>query len=275
MSIWIEAGRATALALADQSNNPFLAWVNALEGATFTSPAVSSDGAAINVKTESTFDRWRPTGSGSLTLEALFPAATALTFVAIAAHTFGKIGASVHLEYNLSAAAGIWVSLGGAIAAQDAVMAWRFASISPWRIRLTVSGIAVAATANLAVWFAGNELILPSRIYQGFSPRIVQTDVEVESNVSEGGNLLSSAVVRKGSRLEPSLTLLPDSFVRGDLKPFLQHFNYAHGFFFAWRPAKYADDIHYGWRDGATLQPQNSGPKAYMSLAMRMRVFDG
>ena len=262
------------LALSRIGNHPFVAWDNLMRRASLSGDAVATDGALANAATWTTYDRWRPAGTGAKQITALIAADEApVTFLAIEAHNLAAIGATVQWAYSVAATGGTWVSF-DAIAADAGAMAWRFMPVQARRWRLTVT-VPAGKAANIGCIFIGAELILPLPMYQGFAPRIVPTEITLESNVSEGGNLMGSAVVRKGSTLSVNLDLLPACWVRGDFMPFMDWFNRARGVFFAWRPMKYPEDIHYGWRSGSVIRPENSGPKDKMSAAMEMRVFDG
>lgn len=275
MTIWIGASRSAALVAAGQENNPFFAWWNIAATATLSGTAVATDGQRENAVDGSTSSRWRPSGTGDATLIALIPADTPVSFLAIAAHTLDEAGAQVQWHYNVDETGGTWSPITAAADAVEGAMAWRFVAVTARRWRLTVSSIDAADIATLGVFFVGNETIMPMRIYQGFAPRIVPTNVELQSNVSEGGNLIGSAVSRTGSMLELPFSIIRPDFVRGEFKPFMAHFNSGKGCFVAWRPEKYPEDLHYGWRDGPVIRPENSGPKAYMSMTVKMRLHDG
>lgn len=269
------AERLAGLAVAGRQNNPFVAWDNALRRATLSGDAVTADGARENAATWSTYDRWRPTGDGAQQIIALIGAdETPVSFLGLAAHNLAAIGATVQWAYNVADVGGTWVDL-EAVAADDGPMAWRFVPVTARRWRLSVT-VPSGKSANVGVIFIGTETVIPTTFYQGFAPRILPTEIELDSNVSEGGNLLATAVVRQGSTMSASLTMLPERFVRGqEFIAFMEWFNRSRGVFFAWRPAKYAQDLHYGWRNGGVIRPENSGPRDFMSAGIEMRLFDG
>lgn len=276
MTIWIDTARRAYLHQWGMQENPIFAWDNIAATATLSGTAIATDGQRENAVDGSTSSRWRPSGKGDATLIALIPANTPVSFLAIAAHSLDDAGAQVQWHYNRDATGGTWVAVTPTAAdAVQGAMAWRFMPITARRWRLTVSSIDAADAATLGVFFVGNETIMPMRIYQGFAPRIVPTNVELQSNVSEGGNLIGSAVSRTGSMLELPFSIIRPDFVRGEFKPFMTHFNAGKGCFVAWRPEKYPEDLHYGWRDGPVIRPENSGPKAYMSMTVKMRLHDG
>jgi len=273
--IWTDTLRRADLALAGQENNPFFAWSNIAATATLSGTAVATDGQRENAVSGGTAPRWRPSGTGDATFIVGIAADTPVRFLGIAAHSLHKAGALVQWHYNLSASGGTWVAVTAAAAAVQGAMAWRFREVTARQWRLTVSSIDAANVATLGVLFVGNETVMPMRIYQGFAPRIVPTNVELQSNVSEGGNLLGSSVVRSGSSLDMAFAHIAPAFVRGEFKPFMEHFNAGRGFFTAWRPEKYPEDVHFGWRDGGVIRPDNAGPRDYMALRVQARLHDG
>ena len=258
-----------------RNDNPLLASDNLMRRATLTSDPVAADGAPENAATWTTYDRWRPAGTGAQQIAALISSDEApVTFLALAAHNLAAIGATVQWAYNLAETGGAWVDM-AAIPAEAGVMAWRFMPVAARRWRLTVD-VPAGKAAHVGCIFIGAETIVPTRIYAGFAPRIRSTEIDLDSNISEGGNLLGTAVVRVGSTLSMDFQYLPEGFARGQaFGDFIDWFNLGRGFYVAWRPAKYPQDIHYGWRNGSVLRPQNAGPLDFMSSAITMRLFDG
>ena len=141
-----------------------------------------------------------------------------------------------------------------------------------WRIRIT--GLTASAPLYVGVAFFGNDVVFPRRFYKDFAPVLAPTEVQLQSNVSVGGNLLGNSVIAQGSTINAQFAHLAPAWVRGTLLPFLPHFNKGKGFFFGWRPNTYPQDAHYCWREGATLRPVNSGPRDFMSLEMQMRAHE-
>lgn len=270
--------RAAALTLADQANNPFVAWDNLAATATLSGSTPADDGAYANAVTGTTYDYFTPTtGAGTVEFRAKFGSAKALTFAGIAAHNLGEHGMSAYVEYSTNNGAS-WTDGGAGVINpdDDSPIAWRMngdASADFWRVRLV--GGSASKVPSLGVVFFGDDLVIPTRIYQGFAPRITPTEVALQSNVSIGNHLLGSSVVFQGSRISAGFTLVSPTFIRGDFKPFQTAFNSGQPCFFGWRPEKYADDLHYCWRDGGVIRPDNSGPKDYMGFNLDMRCHDG
>jgi len=268
--------RRIALFGQDLTNNPFFAWDNLADGAVLSGTTPLAGGDYFNATNGTTADFWLPNVEGVLANFVMdLTTAQSVGFAAIAAHNLDKVGASVQIQSSDDAT--VWVNQVPLTAAVDGgPMVFRFVAVQArwWRIRIT--GLTVGAPVAIGVAFLGTETVFPARIYQGFAPIITANQVELASNVSVGGNLMGSSTVSRGAKLDLAFQYIPPAFLRGAFKPFLQHFNNGGGFFTAWRPGKYADDVHYCWRDGGVAQPTNAGPHELMDLSLSMRVhYDG
>lgn len=279
MSIAVAAARASALAAAGESNNPFVAFDNLAASATLGGTAVKADGARENAVTGSTYDYWMPNVTATTAqFQVTFPTARTLSFVGIAAHSLGTLGATVAVQRSTNGGVN-WsdAGAGSVVASDDKPIAFRMATsgndAADWRIN--ISGLTVGANLFAGVLIFGSELVFPTRFYAGFAPAIVPTEVQLQSNVSVGGNLLGSQVIGQGSSLSASLRHLTPAFARGAaFTSFMRHYNAGKGFFFGWRPTAYPDDLHYCWRDGATLRPANMGVLDFMECEMAMRAYE-
>lgn len=275
MTILIDPVVATALATAGTSNNPIVSYANEADNGTLSTTNGTELEPAALAGTGTTYDRWIATASGGglAHLELALGSATSLSFCAIAAHNIGTIGASVRAQYSTDGGS-TWFDSGAgpATPTDDQAIAFYFDAVSAqhWRFRVFDAG---SNDVEIGVAHFSNPITIEQRLYQGYAPPITQNVVDLQSNVSEGGNLLGSAAVRKGSTATASLTHIDPTFVRGaEWKGFQAHFNEGGGVFWAWRPTKYGD-FFYAWRQGSAIAPANSGPKDYMEFSMDMRFF--
>jgi len=276
MSIVTSAARTTALD--GQVNNPFVAWDNLAATATLGGTATLADGGRSNAVTGTTYDYWLPNVTATTAqFQVTFGSAIAISFASIAAHNLFTLGASVSLQRSTNGGAN-WSDAGGGVhtPTDNTPIAFRVvttgADAADWRFNVT--GLTASDPLYIGVAFFGNDLVIPQRLYQGFTPVIVPTEVQLQSNVSVGGNLLGSSVIAEGSTLSLGIDHLTPAFIRGALfKSFMTAFNRGGGFFVAWRPSDYAQDIHYAWRDGAVIRPTNSGPRDFMSFGIAARVY--
>jgi len=302
MTIAIAAARTTALA--DEVNNPFVAWNNfgADPSVTLGGTAVLTGGERANAVTGSTYDKWRPDVTGANAyLSFDLGISVNVSFAAICAHNLSDFGGTVAVQKSVDGvewgdAFGLeWITVGlwddaiptaedtwtnitdnGSVTPTDNTpIAWRMPTAGTarryWRFNFT--GLTAGDLLSVGVAFIGTDLVIPRRFYQGFAPILTPTEVQLQSNVSVGNELLGSSEVGLGSTLEVEIANLPPEFVRGlNWLAFQRHFNSGGGAFFAWRPAKYPEDIHYIWRNGATIRPVNSGPRDLMSIRMEAQA---
>jgi hypothetical protein len=203
-----------------------------------------------------------------------FGSATSISFAALAAHNAGTLDATVAIQHSPDNVT--WTAADDDTPADDTPIAFRFVAISRRYWRFTFNGLTAGDPLAIGVAFLGNETIIPRRFYQGFSPIITSTEVALQSNVSVGGNLLGSTVVGTGSTFSATVGNVDATFVRGaDFVAFMTAFGRGSPFFFGWRPAKYPQDLHYAWRDGDVIRPENSGPRDLMSFSINARAYDG
>lgn len=271
--------RALNLASSNTLNNPFVAWDNVGRLATLGGFAVLPGGERANAVTGSTYDRWRPDPSGLLTRTLSFDFGTArnISFAAIAAHNLFTLGGAVSVQRSSDGSTWADAGAGTVTPTSNNAIAWRMVragqSFRYWRFLF--SALTVDALLSVGVAFLGDEVVLPQRFYQGFSPVITPTEVELQSNVSVGNELLGSSVIGRGSTLSTTIDHIPAEFIRGsDWLAFQRHFNDGGAAFFGWRPQKYPQDLHYIWRQGAVIRPQNTGPRDFMSATIEARVYN-
>lgn len=275
-TIVITSSRASALASAGTADNPIVAYNNRASIATMSTTQGTAVTAAVNASTGSTYDAWTATATagGEAQLQAVFGSAPLVNFCAIAAHNLGTLGASVRLQYSDDSGS-TWTPVGVIVSPEDdEPLGWYIENITEthWRFQITSAGS--GGEVAIAVAYIGQYLQIPQRIYQGYTPPITPTEVNLQSNVSAGGNFIGSAVTRRGSRLAATVTHLSPDFVRGAAWQAAQkHFNDGGAMFWAWRPTEY-DDLKYVWRDGAPIRPTNSGPRDYMSFDLEMRAHE-
>lgn len=280
MTLAVASARAAALVAAGQADNPFVAWANRGASAVLSGTDVLADGARINAVAGTTWDFWRPNVTGAeAVLDMQLPAAVTCSFAAICAHNLGSLGAVARWERSTNGGS-TWGDAGaGAVTpADDRPIGWRMVTsgndADRWRLRVT--GLTAGAPVAVGVAFLGDELVMPVRVYQGIRPPMEPVRTDGEVNVSVGGHLLGSDAVLTGGSFGFELEHLPDAFVRGaDFRAFLRAWNLRRPAFVHWRPAKYPTDLIYGWREGGAIEPENSGPKAYMSIRLEMGYHAG
>lgn len=275
--ILVSPTRANQLLSLGESNNPFVAWNNLGASATLGGASTIAGGEAANAVTGSTYDKWRPVASGTTRrLSFDFGTARTISFAAIAAHNLGTLGRTVAVQRSSDDVTWTDAGCGTVTATDNGVIAFRMVATGQdfryWRFNFT--GMDSADLLSVGVAFMGNDLVIPRRFYQGFAPILTPTEVQLQSNVSVGNELLGSSVIGRGSTLAANITNVSPDFLRStDWLAFQRHFNEGGGAFFGWRPQKYPQDVEYIWRDGAVIRPQNTGPRDLMSVAIEARAY--
>lgn len=273
MTILYANNRESTLAAAGWLNNPLVT------GAAFTESAITMGGATEtqapeNAYTGTTFDPWVATITATTVVWRIdFGSAVTPTFVAMAAHNLGDLGGDVGVRYSDDDVTYTQISVADHSPTNNDAIGWRFndGAHRYWDLQFTNLTASDVLSVGL-IWF-GAEIIIPQRIYQGYTPPITPTQVDLNTNVSEGAQLLGSAYIERGSMFETNLTHIPPTFVRGDTwTAFQRRWNRGNGAFWAWRPRKYGD-LFYAWRTGGPIVPTNSGPKDYMSIGVAGRVY--
>lgn len=273
--IYTSIARSIALVDYGLKNNPFVAYDNLAATGTLSGTATLAGGAAVNAVSAGTYSSWLPNISGTTAIfQVSFAAAKTINFAAIAAHNLGTLGGSVAVQYSADNVTWADGGCGVVTPTDNTPMAFRMADISARYWQFSFSGLTAAAPLYVSVAFLGLDLIFPRRFYQGFSPVVSPTEVQLQSNVSVGGNLMGSSVITEGSTLKAPFRLIPPAFVRVDMAAFTPYFNRGGGFFFGWRAFDFAADVHYCWRDGATLRPSIDGPRDFMGFELNMRVHE-
>lgn len=278
----IQSDAARDTELGDEVDLPFIAWDNSLTlaSATITSSRpVLTDGALENAISGTTYDYWLPDVAGAqVSYNVQFTTARRFTFAAIVGHNLGTLGGTVRVRRSTDGGA-TWSDAGaGEITpTNDEPIGFRMidnASNNAADWQFYFAGLTAGDPLYVAGLFFGKEKIFPVGVYSGFAPPIYPTEVQLQSNVSNGGNLLGSSVIAQGTSLSAKFPFLSPSFVRTDLATFIPSFNQGNPFWFAWRPDTFTSDLRYCWRDGAAAVPVNEGGLDYMSLPLSMRAYE-
>lgn len=277
--IAISLARQDALAALSYVDNPFLAWSNLGASATLGGTTTLAGGQASKAFNGKTYNYWLPdVAATTARLSVQFASARTISFVGIAAHNLGTLGASVRVQRSTDGVS--WTDAGAGLLAptDDGPLGWRMVTSGQdyayWSLYIT--GLTASDPVAIGVAFFGDDMVIPQRFYSSFAPVITPTEVALQSNVSQGGNLVGTHVVQRGSRLSTEIAHLQASFIRGtDWKAFQTAFNEGAPAFFGWRPDTYPEDLHYLWRDGPVLQPQNMGIRSLMSVGLQARVYEG
>lgn len=274
MTIVYTPSRAATLAAADESNNPFV--TGAPFTGTYSTVAATETESADNAFSGTTFDPWVATITATTAqLRIDFGSAVEPTFAAIAAHNLGTLGGAVRVRHSDDASTYTTAGAGIVSPTDNQAIGFRLDDGAHRYWQFFFSGLSASDVLSVGVAWIGEEIILPQRFYQGYTPPLTPTQVDLRTNVSQGAQLLGSAYAERGSTFTASVQHVEDSFIRGaDWLAFQQRWNRGLSSFWAWRPTKYGD-LFYAWRSQGSnvIAPTNSGPKDRMGLTISGRVY--
>ncbi len=276
MGLNITQLRLSQMAAEGYENNPLATAYDYTSDATLSSNTTDlADGDIANLNDPGTFSFWSPDTSGitSLTLTAVLAASQVVNFIGLVAHNLGDTLPAITFAYSDDGGA-TWFDIDTVTVVDDSNIGLYFQDVAAGRFRLTFA-ISDGDAISIGALAISDMLAFPSRIYSGYTPSLQATAVELQSNVTEGGNYIGSSFVRRGQMGSVALEHLSSDFIRGDrFRAFQTRFNNGLPMFWAWRPLKY-EDLKYAWRSGDVITPTNMGILDLMAFTMKFRAYDG
>lgn len=225
---------------------------------TVTASANNTD--AINLTTETTYDRWKP-GVTASDWKIEFPENYDINCVGIGAHNLGTTRTAIAIQYFDGAA---WVTIQDMLPADDSAIMMIFDTLSYFKIyRLLLNGPGV--DAEIGVLKIGKTLQMQRGIYGGHSPILLSANTEIRNNFSERGNFLGKYITRSGYSTSFAWSNLTSEWYREHFQPFVKYIKTG-ACFIAWRPTEYPQEVAYGWVN-EDITPSNSGTRNFMDVS--------
>jgi hypothetical protein len=269
--IAISSLRAVEQAQQGKQNNPIIAWNNLAADGTASTTTGTETASAAYLLTGTTYDPWSATpSSGTARVQVDMGAAADVSFVAIAAHNMGSVGATVSVQYSTNGSS--WTDCGsGEVEPVDnqAIGFW-FTTVSARYWRVVITG--ASGSVYIGALYVCDPIISPQRIYQTYTPPVTPTSVTLLANRS-GNHVLGTAVTNKGSSATATLQHLHRDFVEGEeWIGFQNHFNDGKAFFWAWRPSLNGQ-LFFAMREGGTIVP-SPNVTVYRDATLEMGFYD-
>jgi len=234
-------------------------------GATIDASSEQDGFPASALTNELTYEFWRPE-SLPATWEVDAGEAVEVNACGIAAHTLGSEGNFVEVQYHDG---GDWSTVADFAPKTDDPILFLFEKRESERWRIRIDG---DKEPSIGVVFFGKALEMYRPIYQGHSPLKLSRETVREPNRSERGQWLGISVTRRGVGTDFSWEHLPADWYREQFDPFAEYASQGPGtFFIAWRPSQFPQEVGYCWLDQDDIQPDNSGPRNFMSVSMSVR----
>jgi hypothetical protein len=227
-------------------------------GKTPTASTSAAGYPAIAATYPTTYEFWKPTA---------VPATWAIdNAVAVACDYVGLVGDfnGGIVDVQSSNDGGTWITqVSGQITGRVTMFLFQPVTAQYWRIQVSNQ------IPSVSVVYIGQALAMQRRIYQGHSPLTLSRNTELTNNISEGGQYLGRSIVRQGVATDAAWSHLQADWYRENFDPFVRSAR-TMPFFFAWRPSQFGQELGFVWTDG-DIQPQNTGPRDYMSVSLNMR----
>ena len=202
----------------------------------------SSTYPVINVTRSNTHEMWRPTADLSK-IVAEWAAPVTVNYLAIARHDLGSKGLGGEL----------WIK--EPEGSFEKVAEFAPTSDKPFLIPFLATEIEEAeirfgeGRPFIAVVHLGEAVVMERPLRASMQPVWLTRQTRVETQTSDGGEMLGSILVRKGNAVSPSWNNLSRDFYNGPLANLAEKLPGC-GFFFQWQPAEHPSEVVWGALDG-------------------------
>jgi hypothetical protein len=220
------------------------------QGNVTTSNVVSSNGSdpnfpVSNLANPATYLKWQSASMiGTDTLTISFGATKTIDFVALQGINFG-IGSIITISYATTNSPSDLITLVTAATTNLGILLYRFTPISAGSITISISeGSSPTVIRQIAGIYTGKLLVVQRRIYANHTPLSQARFWKATDGMSESGQFLGRIILQEYKKNTVPLQLLDPAWYRANFDPFLATAD-ERPFFFAWRPATYADEIGY------------------------------
>lgn len=210
-------------------------------------------------------DRWWKPTAVPATWELDWGVGKNLSYVGIAGHNCGTVGATVEVQ---TWDAGAWVTRATHTPTDNTPIMFllkRYGDIWKCRIRLT------GAVARLGVIYMGDVLEVPQRAqYTGSRPFNEAISTEFTMPVSDAGNWIDRIAKRRGGMVQMTVNHLSENWQRDFVQPLLTFMETA-PIFVADRPAPFPQSVAYGY---TRERPQTTRalPNARVSRSLELEM---
>lgn len=220
-----------------------------------------------NAVSDLTYDLWRPTSVASpVVFEAVLDQGYELDYFGIAAHDLGFKSGTVKLEYYDGVSSWIEVVPETLIESDDPVMVI-FDKVFAGRVRFTFTAASVFV---IGVLYLGKAFAFERPFFIGHRPLSLNRTTAIEHKITEKGVDVGRYVVKKGATTKVTVNNQSPSFIRTKFLPMMIEAR-TRGFFFAWRPTTYPNDIAFCWTR-ENVKPKNNGRKELMDIDFTVKA---
>jgi hypothetical protein len=164
------------------------------------------------------------------------------------------MGCTIHIEYD---SGGGWTDIAGSISpcTEDCPIMILFEDITCNAVRVSIAGAGGHPRIGIIHFGHVLELTRPIR-WMGHTPARFKREFDKRPNESARGQRLGTSITRMGLSGEFDVENLDETWVRNTFDLFIVN-SMKYGYFLAWRPDQFPDEVFYGWTDKPII-PVNS-----------------
>ena len=253
------------------ADHPIIGWDSIVTRTNISASTADPNFPVTNLANPATHLAWRVGGAFSppqydyITIST--GTADLVDYVAIARHNLGSLAVPITIGYFDNSSPPVWTDLVTAtILNDDGPALFRFTaqSLATISIRLGPTSL----LAQIAVVYAGKLLVLPRKLYQGFTPIPYGRIAKVTSGRSEAGQFLGRIVTQEFVKDAVPLSLIDPAYFRAHIADFLVD-GKENPFFIAWRPQTYPDEVGYCHMTNDPA-PINEAPHGLVAMSLEM-----
>ena len=233
--------------------------------ATESNTTVSSQEAgfpASALANPATYEFWKPSAlPAKITVD--LGSAISVDCVAFGAHSFNFHPVNIDIEYSFDNSTWTAVSAGTVVAGTAAPVMVLFDKVDARYWRACISG---TDAPQIGVFFLGKCLQMQRPFYGGHTPINYGRVTEYVGNMSEGGQILGTSIVRRGTQTSFAWQHLKRDWVDANFNPFIKSVRGGQPFFIAWNPLQHPQDVGYVFV-GEDIRPSNMGIRNLMEVS--------
>lgn len=226
---------------------PRIGYQNLLESAVSVTASSEASGYEVaNAYDWRLDDWWKPTGTGTSYITAVFITAVSVDYFAVFGHDLHTYGGWVKLQYSTNGGVS-WSDAASYVMPSDSrVIFQAFTAILANRWRVVM--YSPSGPASLGIVAFGTALKFPRQLRPGFSPPTLSRQNEYMGVKSESGVFIGRSLKRRGVKFSIERDNLTPEWVREYWEPFLDHAE-AKPFFFSWDYENHPWEAAYCWAD--------------------------
>jgi hypothetical protein len=211
---------------------------------------------------------WQATADPEINLSVTLTAAENVNSYAIFKHNLGTLGATIKLQHSTDGVS--WTDFTGSekiVADNEAIFFIGDTPVSAAYWRLNITGLGAGVTLVVGQAFISNSLRMFSPPEPGFTPPALALNNEYISSRADGGDFLGRTLIRKGSKMSFSNSIVSKAWIRDNWQDVMNAIEKT-PFYYAWDSLNYPDEVAYCYVDKKIDMPKyvNSG---YFSLNLK------